>query len=190
MDPFTGTVTTPRGKHEPDCAWVKAIDTSQEVFLTAANQRHICSYQPHRQGGRLTQPSNMISNNKEALLLQKKKVKKKNNNKKTTRNNHRFFNGPFIFFGGSSCNLFEAIERFTIVFLKHIWSSNKKEREKKKGHWHCISVISQVFCLRITNDIHNVVSFQMLTNKYGTSVDHPVCVCVCVCRGGNSFVAF
>lgn len=36
-----------------------------------------------------------------------------------------FFDGLFISFW-SSCNLFEAIERFTILFLKHVWSSNKK----------------------------------------------------------------
>lgn len=27
----------------------------------------------------------------------------------------------------NSCNLFEAIERLTILFVKHVWSSNKKE---------------------------------------------------------------
>lgn len=31
-----------------------------------------------------------------------------------------------IYIFWNSCNLFEAIERFTILFLKHVWSSNKK----------------------------------------------------------------
>lgn len=71
--------------------------------------------------------------------------------------NLMFFNGPFIFFW-SSCNLFEAIERFTIVFLKHIWSSNEKKRKRKKKRSKnktvtnviSIQVLYQVFCLRIT----------------------------------------
>lgn len=47
----------------------------------------------------------------------------------------------------SSCNLFEAIERFTILFLKHVWSSNKKVTDVISPY----RSYSQVFlCLRIT----------------------------------------
>lgn len=71
----------------------------------------------------------------------------------------------------SSCNLFEAIERFTILFLKHVWSSNKKVTDVISPY----RSYSQVFFLpKDHKDIHNVVSFQMLTNKYSTSVSRPV----------------
>ena len=71
----------------------------------------------------------------------------------------------------SSCNLFEAIERFTILFLKHVWSSNKKKFTNVISSYRSYS---QVFLPKDHKDIHNVVSFQMLTNKYSTSALHPV----------------